>query len=219
MVDGGDGNDTITGTDGADLLIGGAGNDIVDGNRGNDVALLGDGDDTFQWDPGDGSDIVEGQAGHDTMLFNGSNVDENIDLSANGQRVRLFRNVGAVTMDTHDVESFDINALGGADNVTVNDLTGTGVTDVTTNLAAQGGVDDGAADNVTVNGTNANDTAVVASQGSDLQVAGLPTAVTVTGGSPVNDSLTVNALGGDDVVDASGVSRWIPVAHHRRRRR
>ena len=88
-VDGGAGNDTITGGDGNDMLIGGDGNDIIIGGRGNDVAFLGAGDDTFVWNPGDGSDTVEGQGGHDTLLFNGSNVNENIDLSANGSRVPL----------------------------------------------------------------------------------------------------------------------------------
>ena len=46
-------------------------------NQGSDTALLGDGNDMFQWDPGDGSDMVEGQAGTDTLLFNGANVAEN----------------------------------------------------------------------------------------------------------------------------------------------
>ena len=83
-IDGGAGNDTITGGDGNDMLIGGDGNDIVIGGRGNDTALLGAGDDTFVWNPGDGSDTVEGQDGFDTLLFNGANVNENIDISANG---------------------------------------------------------------------------------------------------------------------------------------
>ncbi len=87
-LDGGDGNDTITGGDGADQLIGGAGNDLVTGGRGNDTASLGDGDDTFVWNPGDGSDSVFGGAGSDTLLFNGSNVGEKIDISANGSRAQ-----------------------------------------------------------------------------------------------------------------------------------
>ena len=53
----------------------------------------------FTWDPGDGNDVVEGQDGHDTLLFNGANVSENIDIMANGARVLLFRNVANVTMD------------------------------------------------------------------------------------------------------------------------
>src|SRR5439155_3569695 len=67
-------------------------------------ALLSAGDDTFIWDPGDGSDIVEGQAGVDTMRFNGANIAEQFDASANGNRLRFTRNVGNIVMDTNDVE-------------------------------------------------------------------------------------------------------------------
>src|SRR6202042_1247740 len=95
-LDGGDGNDTITGGDGADTLIGGNGNDVVAGGRGNDLAQLGTGDDTFIWNPGDGSDTVEGGAGFDTLQFNGSNVGEKIDISANGGGGGVFRAVGSV---------------------------------------------------------------------------------------------------------------------------
>src|SRR5207344_1936052 len=124
------------GGDDADLQTGSAGGDLVNGGRGNDVGLLGAGDDTFVWNPGDGSDIVEGQNGADTMLFNGANIAEQIDLSANGPRLRLFRNVANITMDTAGVEQVDMNALGGADTVTVNDLTGTDVDRVNVDLGA-----------------------------------------------------------------------------------
>ena len=156
-VDGGAGNDTLLGGNGADTLLGGDGNDFVDGNQGNDVGLLGAGDDTFQWDPGDGSDVVEGQDGADTLAFNGSNIAENIEVSANGGRVRFTRDVANIVMDTDDVEAIDAKALGGADNLVVNDLSGTDVTSVTADLAATGGGDDGAADNVVVNATNGDD--------------------------------------------------------------
>ena len=152
-VDGGQGADTIGGSNGADLLLGGDGDDTIDGNQGNDTAFLGAGDDTFQWDPGDGSDVVEGQDGTDRMLFNGSNANENIDVSANGGRVRLFRNVANIIMDTDDLETIDVNALGGADIVTVNDVSGTDLRTVNANLAANGGGDDGAVDNVVANAT------------------------------------------------------------------
>jgi Ca2+-binding RTX toxin-like protein len=210
IVAGGAGNDTINGSNGNDILVGNDGNDFIDGNQGADIVDLGAGDDTFQWDPGDGSDRVEGGDGVDTMLFNGADVAENFDVSANGARTRFTRNIGSIDMDLAHIESIDVRAFGGADNLTVNDLTGTDVTQVTAELAAHGGGDDGAADNVTVNGTNGNDVAIVAGQGSNLQVAGLAAAVTVTGASPTMDSLNVNALGGDDVIDASGVQAGSP---------
>jgi Ca2+-binding RTX toxin-like protein len=205
-VDGGAGNDTITGGDGADVLLGGDGNDTVIGGRGNDVALLGAGDDTFVWNPGDGSDTVEGQAGQDIMLFNGANVSEKIDLSANGGRLRFTRDVASITMDVNDVERVDFNALGGADTVTVNDLSGTDVTKVNLNLAGTpGGAGDGQADAVIVNGTNGDDVATVVGDGSGVAVSGLAALVNITGAEAANDLLTINAQAGDDVVQASGL--------------
>ena len=130
---------TMNGGLGDDLLIGSEGNDLFNGGDGNDTALMGAGDDTFVWNPGDDNDTLEGQAGFDTMLFNGANVAENIDISANGGRVLFFRNIANVTMDLNDVEGIDFNALGGADTIVVNDLSGTDVTEVNLNLAAAGG--------------------------------------------------------------------------------
>jgi len=205
-VDGGAGNDTLRGGNGADVLLGGDGNDFVDGNQGNDVAFLGAGDDTFQWDPGDGSDTVEGQDGTDAMAFNGSNANENLDVSANGQRVRFFRNVGNITMDLNDVEFIVAKAFGGTDNLVVNDLSGTDVVNVVADLAASGGVGDGAPDNVVVNATNGDDVAIVAGAGPNAQVTGLSALVSVSGAIAGSDRLTVNALAGDDVVVASDLA-------------
>ena len=81
---------------------------------------------------------MEGQGGNDTLVFNGANVNENFDISANGSRVRLFRDVGNITMDLNGVETIRLAALGGADTITVNDLTGTDVTQVAIDLAAAG---------------------------------------------------------------------------------
>ena len=208
-VDGGDGNDQIIGGDGNDVLQGGDGNDFIDGGRGNDLAFLGTGDDTFRWDPGDGSDTVEGQAGHDTMRFSGSNASENIDISANGSRVRLSRDVGTVTMNLNGIEGINLNALGGADTITVNDLTGTDLTQLNLNLAdvAGSGNGDSQADAVIVNGTNGDDAIQILTvdDGTIISVAGLFPVVDITGAEGADDKLTINALGGNDVVDASNL--------------
>src|SRR5262249_47053278 len=79
-LDGGAGNDTLVGSRGDDTVLGGDGDDFIEPFAGNDRAELGAGDDTFEWDPGDGSDVVEGQDGSDTMIFNGADVAENIDI-------------------------------------------------------------------------------------------------------------------------------------------
>ena len=76
---------------------------------------MGSGKDTFIWDPGDGSDTIEGQSGRDTMLFNGANASETVDLSANGPRLRFFREPAAITMDTDSVERVVFPALGGTE--------------------------------------------------------------------------------------------------------
>jgi Ca2+-binding RTX toxin-like protein len=199
---------TEDGGDGNDILIGSQGNDLIIGGRGNDIAFMGAGDDTFVWNPGDGSDVVEGQGGHDTLQFNGSNANENIDLSANGSRLRLFRDVGNVTMDVNGVEQINVVALGGADTITVNDLSGTGVTDVNIDLAAPpgSGVGDGQADTVIVNGTAGADAIAIAGDAGRADVLGLAAKVHIAGAEPANDRLIVNALGGNDVVDASGLT-------------
>ena len=124
-VDGGTGNDTILGSNGNDVLTRRRRQRLHRRQPGQRRGLPGAGDDVFQWDPGDGSDTVEGQAGNDRMLFNGANINENIDISANGGRVRFTRNVGNIVMDLNGVEGINFNALGGADTITVNDLSGT----------------------------------------------------------------------------------------------
>jgi Ca2+-binding RTX toxin-like protein len=201
-VDGGTGSDSLLGSNGNDILLGGDGNDFADGQQGNDTAFMGAGDDTFQWDPGDGSDTVEGQDGIDKMVFNGSNISENMDVSANGGRVRFTRDIASIVMDLNDVESIAVKALAGADNLVVNDVTGTDLTNVSADL----GGDDAAADNIITSATNGGDVVTVSGTGPTAQVNGLPALINVTGAIATNDRLTVNALAGDDVVDASGLA-------------
>ena len=206
-IDGGPGNDTIAGGAGAETLNGGTGNDTIDGNGGNDVSDLGAGDDSFVWDPGDGSDTIEGNDGTDTMVFNGAAASETVDLSANGDRLRFFRNPANITMDTHGVEQVDFNALGGADTVTVNDLTGTDVSKVNVDLAGAlgGSTGDGQTDRLVVVGTNGNDAITAAGDSSGVTISGLHTQVAIQHQEPA-DQLFVEAVGGDDSVSATGLA-------------
>ena len=205
-IDAGAGNDTITGSAGADHILAGDGNDTVIGGAGNDVADLGAGDDTFTWNPGDGSDTVLGGTGTDTLVFNGSNAPENMAISANGADAILTRDVGNVTMDLNGVEHIQLNAAGGADNITVNDLTGTGVTQVAIDLSAGPGskTGDGAADTVTVNGTAGDDNIKVVNSGGSIVVNGLAAQVTIAHAEAGN-SLTLNGGTGNDTIDASAI--------------
>ena len=195
-LNGGAGDDTILGSHGDDLVIGGPGNDVVQ---------LGDGSDTFVWNAGDGSDTVDGQGGSDRMVFNGSDDSEMFGISANGSRVRLTRDIGGVTMDLNGVETMDVNALGGSDTITVNDTSATDLTTVNLNLDNSAGVGDGQADSVIVNGTAGDDTIQILPFGNGTRIAvlGLFPRVNIVGAEGTNDHLTVNALGGNDTVDAS----------------
>src|SRR5205823_4411740 len=107
--------------------------------------------------------------------------------------------------DLNGVEHIKLATLGGADNVTVGDLTGTGVNLVAVNLAASGGGGDGQSDNVVVNGTTSQDPISLVSSGSSIFVNGLPAQTIVSGMDP-GDTLTINGLGGDDVINAGGVN-------------
>jgi RTX calcium-binding nonapeptide repeat (4 copies) len=212
-ISGGHGDDSLAGgqvqvAPENETFKGGAGHDTVDGGKGNDTAYLGAGNDSFVWDPGEGSDVIEGQDGRDTMLFNGAGAPavENITLTANGGRLNFLRDVGNVKMDTDGVEAVAFNALGGMDNVTVNDLTGTDVTKVNLDLAGTlgDGDGDGAVDNVVVNGTDGDDSINIDGNGSGADVSGLAAAVSVQHADQ-GDSLSVNTLAGTDSVNANGV--------------
>ena len=204
-LDGGAGNDTLVGGDGADMLLGGSGNDVVTGGRGNDVADLGSGNDRFVWNPGDGSDTVEGGAGTDTLQFNGSNIGEKIDLSANGDHLRLTRDVAAITMDTHRVEHVDIATVGGSDAITIGDLSGAGVSQIHIDLGspAGGSTGDGQPDSVSMAGTAANDHVTLHGSGSTVIVDGTSAQVTLANAEGI-DSLAIHTLGGDDRIDTAG---------------
>jgi Ca2+-binding RTX toxin-like protein len=209
-IDGGAGDDTLTGGNGAETFIGGAGNDFVDGNIGADTAELGTGNDSFQWDPGDGSDTVDGQSGKDTLAFNGSNIGEQIGVAANGSRVRLTRDVAGITMDLNGIESTAIRTLGSADTVTVGDLRGTDLDATNVDLNAFDGNGDGAADTVVVQGTESADDIDVGSAAGNVIIDGPSGRVAVSGNEAALDNVTVAALGGADTINA-GVAFTGPI--------
>ena len=155
--EGGAGDDRLIGGNGADTFDGGPGNDFVDGNQGADTALLGSGNDTFQWDPGDGSDTVEGQTGTDACSSTAPTSARSSTSPPNGTRVRFTRNIAAIVMDLGTLERINVRALAGTDNLTVNDLAGTGLKLVDVDESGFDGNGDAVKDNVIVNGTNAAD--------------------------------------------------------------
>src|SRR5689334_11029706 len=129
MLFGQSGNDVLLGKGGNDLLFGGDGNDTLTGGDGNDRVFGEAGDDVMVWNPGDGSALNEGGSGNDTVVVNGGAADEFFAVSANGTRARFDRvSPAPFSLDIGTTENLVINPNKGADTVTVNDLTGTGLT-------------------------------------------------------------------------------------------
>jgi Ca2+-binding RTX toxin-like protein len=185
-------------------LHGGAGNDVLTGGDGNDQVFGDAGNDRMIWNPGDDSDLFEGGDGNDTAEVNGGNGSETFTIAANGGRVRFYRvDPAPFTLDIGTTESLVLNANGGADNVTVGDLTGTNVTQVAIDL----GQGDGQPDTVTVNGTAGDDLIRVANNDASVVVNGLPAQITISGAEPGNDSSSSTAA---PATTRSMPRRWWP---------
>ena len=178
-------------------LRGGADDDTLTGSGGND---------TFAWEPGDGSDVVEGGAGTDTAAAGGSDAADTFAVSPAGGRASVTHSPDGQILDMDGVETASFAPRGGADLVTLNDLTATDVRKLSVDLAAPMGGGDAAADGVTVNGTTGDNDVTLRGGPAVLNVTGLISPLAVTDAEPSRDRLTLNALAGNDTVDASAVA-------------
>ena len=192
-VDGGAGADTILGSNGADVLDGGDDADVVDGNQGVDSVRGGAGADVFQWDPGDGNDVFDGGPNLDRMVFNGSAANEIFGFNAIGDHVQFTRNIASILLDLDNVETFDLNALAGIDQVLPGSLAGTDLATFNVNLAGFGGVDDAQIDEVVVPVGTA-----ISSDGTAATVGGFGANLRVAGGAG-SDRVHVMGTVGPDV--------------------
>src|SRR4029077_15984583 len=106
------------------------------------------------------------------------------------------------TMDLNGIERIEFNALGGSDNIVVNNLSHTDVTQVAIDLAATlGGVPpDGLLDTVTVKGTGGADHIVVTASGTAVTVSGLSEVVTIDH-ADARDQLSISGGAGSDTLD------------------
>ena len=197
-VDGGDGNDILGGSNGSDVISGGAGDDFLDGWLGNDALNGGGGNDTFQWDPGDANETIVGGDGADGVVFNGSNINENITVSATGGHARFTRDIANVVVDLDQVEAADLRPYGGADTITVGNLTGTALALVRPDFAPAGGGDDLQPDRVMVAAST-----TIGQDGGEATVDGLGAQVRVLNGA-ATDSVNVVGTAGSDVVHIVG---------------
>ena len=159
-INGGAGNDSITGGYGAgDVLNGGGGNDVItsrgpsdhiDGGAGNDTIILNM--------PSSGSfPTVYGGGGSDSLAITATSSADTLNLSKSGADVVVADTAGPAaggSFTASGIESLSLALGGGADTLTVGDLQDTTVTALTINV----GTGDNAGDAVTIYGGSGADT-------------------------------------------------------------
>ncbi len=181
-IDGGAGNDTVTGGTLADLLMGGAGNDSVGGSGDNDSVYGGAGADTLTG--GDGNDVLLGQNGDGDVLTGGlgddtlSGGDGNDIVAESGDFNFTLTNFQIVGMGTDQLVSIEGMSVVGGMGANLIDASA-----ATRSVTLVGGA------------------------GNDTLIGG--TASDVLGGNSGNDSMTggsgndtVTGLDGNDVINA-----------------
>ena len=221
---GGGGNDTIIASVPglAPVSINaGAGDDVVTGGSGSigpETISLGSGNDklvstlnVFDSPFTARNDVVDGGAGKDTLELQGSFESESLSLSADAGHLIALHD-GRDRTDSVHVENvtwfgFGGNGDGGdGDDVTVNDLSGTGVVNFTPDFSSPSDatVPNNSSDQLRVVGTPGDDHIAVDSSGSTIIVSGLTPAIT-----PVlldaKDTLRIDTLAGNDTVDSAGL--------------
>jgi len=192
-VDGGVGEDQITGADSSDLirggddvdnLAGGGGADRILGDRGDDVMAGGPGDDVLVWDPGTGTDKMDGDDGLDRIEVNGGGIAENFAIAPNGARAKFERvSPAPFSLDIGASEALDLHAAGGDDTFVAAPSAGTQLA-ITV---------DGGAGNDTLTGSDSPDT-LVGGSGNDT--------ITGNGGFDALDG----ELGDDSIRARDGVT-------------
>jgi Ca2+-binding RTX toxin-like protein len=197
-LNGGSGDDVLTGSDTGDSLEGSDGNDRLVGAKGADDMSGGTGNDTLVWNNGDGSDSIDGGAGNDATEVNGNpTLGDVFTLEPNAGRIKFQRtNLVPFTLDA-STERFQVNGLGGNDSVTANAGVG-----ALTLLSVDGGagVD-------TVNGSDGpdlivggEDNDVLNGGGGDDRIAGDRGNDTMNGGTG-DDTLVWNNGDNTDVIN------------------
>ena len=193
----------LIGGKGVDAIVGSSGNDQVFGGEDNDTAALGAGNDVFICQTGDGSDEVNGDAGNDTFKFAGGAGVSLISISADSGKIDVNRVADSAVAKLDDIERIELAASVGFDGVNVGDLTGTDVKAVAIDFGSTGGTKgDSVYDFVTIAGSAGNDLVTIAQSAGLISVKGLPAQVTIAH-ADASDSITFNAGGGNDSVNAA----------------
>lgn len=197
---GNEGNDDLVGGGGADTVYGGIGNDTIGGaaagaqDPGNDIFSGGDGIDLFIWEPGDGQDTISGgDDAADVFEFRGrGQAGDTFTLSNDNGHVDAMFN--AAVINVAGVETIVVApGDGAASTVTVNDLFGTEVSEVSVDLPAGG-----QGDTVTV-ATRSDDDSINVS--GTVAITGLTYDVSISDSVAGEDTLVLNLGEGNDTAN------------------
>ena len=202
-------------------IAAGAGDDVVSGGGGSigpERISLGGGNDKFvsTLDVFNSpftarNDVVDGGTGKDTLELRGTFESESLSLSADAGHLIALHNGGDRT-DSVGVENVTWFGFGGndesglGDDITVNDLSGTGVVNFTPDFSSPSDATapNNSADQLKVVATPGDDHITVNGSGASIIVSGLTPAIT-----PVlldaNDVLRIDTLAGNDTVDSAGL--------------
>jgi Ca2+-binding RTX toxin-like protein len=242
-IQGGSGAATLVAGPHDDFLTGGTGNSTLIAGAGHDVLTGGSGDNQFVWhvkDPannilatdgptemiggGNGNNRVNVYGGPGDDVFSVSKIfgDPQYDVQILASSVAAPNLVTPIKLRLMD--HIDIEGGAGANQVTVNDLTGTRVEQVGVNLddllPAYFGKGDNSVDHIVVNATPNADNVTVKAELQQIQVPrgtedqGIQGGVTTFSGLPnykvlvanVNDDVTFNTQGGNDTINVFGIT-------------
>ena len=106
-------------------------------------------------------------------------------------------------LDIDNTEDLRVRTLGGNDTFDGADVAGTELQSIAADLTGSTGSSDAAADQVTVNGTAADDQLSVDDDGLSVVASGVTATVRVIGADPTLDTLTVAGLDGSDGITVS----------------
>ncbi|MFM9962800.1 MAG: Calx-beta domain-containing protein [Planctomycetaceae bacterium] len=199
-INGENGNDTLVGTEGDDTILAGLGNDAVNGRAGNDIISGIDGNDTLAG--GLGNDTISGGIGNDFLT--GQAGDDDITAGSGNDTLRGFE--GNDTLQGQ-AGNDALNGMDGDDSI----LGGTGLDSISG--GAGNDVLDGGRNDDVINGNSGNDR-IRGDHGNDYIDAG--TEMDTVNGGDGHDTIIaadggdlLNGGDGNDRINAGGGSDTI----------
>jgi Ca2+-binding RTX toxin-like protein len=215
LIDGGQGNDAITGSAGADIIVGGTGSDNLNGCAGDDVFLLSGTDAGYdRFEGGAGVDVLRGSGGDDTFRmyqFTGAATVERIEGNGGNDQI-----AGTGSSDTLDFSGTELVGIVQIDGGAGNDaITGSAGADIIVGGTGSDNLNGGGGDDVfLMSGTDAGYDRFEGGTGFDIlrgsggddtfrmyQYTGVATVERIEGNGS-NDQIA--GTGSSDTLDFSG---------------